>query len=303
MTGAGPRPLHWGDRAAGSVELAARDGAWTAGEAVAALRQWLVRAGGDVDPLGDEVVSWVTRDLAPPAGEAPDPDRMYREVAAGRAGEVPFLAGRSALEAQGYGEFADWVEPWTADRYLGLACPWIWGLPDAGARVLDLGSGSGTDRSIAARAVGRSGLAIGIDSRPTLLAPSAVEAPVVAVATALQSPIASGSIDVVVANGLPPLLRTGTAIEVIGEVRRMLRPGGHLRFTTLVSGGVVDAADLDDAAVLDAVRIGKPVWSWYAEALARLGFRSVRAEPARGTFAPGWRSGPVVPISVAAIGD
>ena len=101
-----------------------------------------------------------------------------------------------------------------------------------GDRVLDVGSGSGYLARIAAGEVGASGSVLGVDasaemvaySRRTVAAPSCR----FEVGTAQSLPCADGEFDVVLSSFVIHHLPDEDQAAAIGEMRRVLRPGGRL---------------------------------------------------------------------------
>jgi ubiquinone/menaquinone biosynthesis C-methylase UbiE len=108
-----------------------------------------------------------------------------------------------------------------------------------GSSVVDVGSGAGTDLLLAARAVGPQGRAIGIDMTESMLRKAEAAAAEAGLANVelrrgdvLELPVESGSVDVVLSNGvlnLAPDKRRAYA-----EVHRILRPGGRFLYADIV---------------------------------------------------------------------
>lgn len=98
--------------------------------------------------------------------------------------------------------------------------------------VIDLGCGGGIDTILAARAVGSTGKAIGLDMLPEMLQVAAVNAAEVGVTNVewlrgdIEAiPLPDGTVDVVISNGVVNL--SPRKSRVFAEVHRVLRPGGR----------------------------------------------------------------------------
>jgi arsenite methyltransferase len=160
--------------------------------------------------------------------------KTYSSVSQEPERDFTFPTGRAWAEDLGYpAEIAN-VPETAVESFAGVANPWTMGRLAAGERVLDLGSGAGTDSLIAAQMVGEEGRVIGIDMTVEMLdkaRTAAAEAGMVNVefveAEAEQLPFADASFDVVISNGVIDLIPDKDA--VFGEIHRVLTPGGRVQ--------------------------------------------------------------------------
>ena len=108
-----------------------------------------------------------------------------------------------------------------------------------GETVLDLGCGAGIDTLLAARSVGPTGRAIGIDMTPEMVARARANAEAAGFANVevLEGmiealPLPDASVDVAVSNGVLNLSTRKS--RVLAETLRVLRPGGRVAIADLV---------------------------------------------------------------------
>src|SRR3982750_2516526 len=95
--------------------------------------------------------------------------KTYSSVSEEPGRDFIFPTGRDWAEDLGYpGELANVPES-AVESFAGVANPWTMGRLAPGERVLDLGSGAGTDSLIAAQMVGEDGRGPGIDMTPEML--------------------------------------------------------------------------------------------------------------------------------------
>src|ERR671936_378812 len=96
--------------------------------------------------------------------------KTYSSVSQEPGRDFIFPTGRAWAEDLGYpAELANVPES-AVESFAGVANPWTMGRLAPGERVLDLGSGAGTDSLIAAQMVGEEGSVTGIDMTPEMLA-------------------------------------------------------------------------------------------------------------------------------------
>jgi arsenite methyltransferase len=160
--------------------------------------------------------------------------KKYASVSTEPEQHFVFPTGGSWAEDLAYpAELAN-VPKTAVQSFAGVANPFSLGRLEAGARVLDLGSGAGTDSLVAAQMVGRDGTVTGIDMTPEMLAKArdaAVEAGATNVefveAEAERLPFADESFDIVISNGVIDLVPDKDA--VFSELFRVLAPGGRIQ--------------------------------------------------------------------------
>lgn len=173
----------------------------------------------------------------------------YREVAEHPNKGFHFHTGRRLTQIVGYKD--DWftgVSERAIESFAGTGNPFAMGELAAGERVVDVGSGGGIDSLVAARMVGPSGKVVGIDMTPAMLekartaaAESGVDNVEFREAYMEELPVPDGWADVVISNGVLNL--TPDKQKTLGEMFRVLRPGGRLQIADiLVSRAVPDAA-------------------------------------------------------------
>jgi len=160
--------------------------------------------------------------------------KTYSSVSQEPERDFIFPTGRAWAEDLGYpAELAN-VPETAVESFAGVANPWTMGRLALGERVLDLGSGAGTDSLIAAQMVGEQGHVIGIDMTAQMLAKARAAASEAGAgnvefveAEAEQLPFADASFDVVISNGVIDLIPDKDA--VYAELHRVLVPGGRLQ--------------------------------------------------------------------------
>lgn len=193
------------------------------------------------------------------------------------------------LMADDYTQLAGYA----ADADLGLGC----GLPTAFAKiqkgntVIDLGSGAGNDCFVARAATGETGKVIGIDFTERMVEKARMNAEKLGyhnvefrLGDIEKMPVTSGIADVVVSNCVLNLVPN--KFNVLKEVFRVLKPGGHFSISDIVlEGNLPDslqaAAEMYAGCVSGAIQ--KTV---YLELIESTGFTNITLQKEKVIFLP-----------------
>jgi arsenite methyltransferase len=172
--------------------------------------------------------------------------KTYASVSEDPGREFTFPTGRAWAEDLDYPEELAQVPESAVESFAGVANPWQLGRLRAGERVLDLGSGAGTDSLIAAQMVGEHGRVTGIDMTAAMLAKARAAATEMGLANvdfvegeAEQLPFEDASFDVVISNGVIDLIPDKDA--VFAELDRVLVPGGRMQVADVTIQNPVSA--------------------------------------------------------------
>lgn len=156
-----------------------------------------------------------------------------------------------------------------------------------GETVLDLGSGGGLDCFLAGRQVGPEGRVIGVDMTPEMLAKARANAAKLGAANVefregyLESlPVEESSVNVVISNCVINL--SPDKPQVFREVFRVLRPGGRVAVSDIVTNGPLPAALQKSMEAWGACVAGALDVKDYVRGLTEAGFTDVRVQPKGG---------------------
>ncbi len=205
--------------------------------------------------------------------------QMYRQVARGKDAELHFEVGRRVAEHLGYpGELLDAIPAEALASFAGVGHHLDLAALQPGQVVLDLGSGSGTDLFGAAVRVGESGRVVGVDitheqlDKATRLRDRDGFSKVELVEAHIEElPFDDASFDAVISNGvinLSPLKG-----RVFAEAARVLRPGGRLAISDIVSGRALKERTRRNVDLWAACIAGAIPRKNYLEAIAAQGLR------------------------------
>jgi arsenite methyltransferase len=177
--------------------------------------------------------------------------RMYEEVAENPDGEFHFFHGREAADLFGYDpEDLDSAPAGAVASFAGVGNPHLRARIQQGEAVLDLGSGAGLDAIIAARRTGPSGSVVGVDLNPAMCDKAQAHVAESGVSMECHAgrmediPMPDESVDVIISNGVINL--SFRKRRVIEEMFRVLRPGGRISITDIVSGKQLSQSIVND---------------------------------------------------------
>jgi SAM-dependent methyltransferase len=212
---------------------------------------------------------------------------MYRAVAQEPHGAFHFEMGRDLAERLGYPvSELDGVPPEAIESFAGVGYHLGLAAIGAGERVVDLGSGSGTDTFLAAARSGPEGELVGVDMTDEQLAKARGLAtrdgyPTVRFEQGYieEVPVADSSVDVVISNGVINLCDDKPA--VFREITRTLKPGGRMAISDIVTERQLTEAIVCDVNLWASCIGGAMQEDDYRHAIegAGLELRTVQANP------------------------
>ena len=160
--------------------------------------------------------------------------KTYASVSQEPEKDFIFPTGRAWAEDLDYPPELQRVPDLVTESFAGVANPFSLGRLEPGERVLDLGSGAGTDSLVASFMVGPAGSVTGIDMTPEMIEKARTGASVAGASNVTfvegeveQLPFPDATFDVVISNGVIDLIPDKDA--VFGEIRRVLVPGGRIQ--------------------------------------------------------------------------
>ncbi len=177
--------------------------------------------------------------------------RMYQEVADNPRGEFHFYHGREAAELFGYAlEWLDRAPAGAVASFAGVGNPHERADLQPGEAVLDLGSGAGLDAIIASWRVGATGSVVGVDLNPAMCLKAQAHASATGATMRCHEgrmeaiPLPDASVDVIISNGVINL--SFRKRKVLEEMFRVLRPGGRISITDIVSAKQLSQSIVND---------------------------------------------------------
>ena len=204
---------------------------------------------------------------------------MYRQVAREQEAQLHFAVGRQIALRVGYPiSLLDAIPAEALASFAGVGYHLDLAELAPGDKVLDLGSGSGTDAFCAAVQVGSSGRVVGIDftdeqiEKATRLRDRDGFSQVEFTEASIDAlPFDDAAFDVVVSNGVINL--SPVKHQVFAEAARVLRPGGRLAIADIVSGRALKERTRRNVELWAACIAGAIPRNTYLETIERAGFQ------------------------------
>jgi arsenite methyltransferase len=169
---------------------------------------------------------------------------------------------------------------------LGCGNPTALAQLNAGEVVLDLGSGGGIDVLLSAKRVGPTGKAYGLDMTDEMLAlanenkrKSGLENVEFLKGEIESIPLPDNSVDVIISNCVINL--SADKDKVLRDAFRVLKPGGRLAVSDVVTRGEIDAAIRQSILLWVGCVAGALEDVEYRRKLATAGFEQIDIEPTR----------------------
>jgi ubiquinone/menaquinone biosynthesis C-methylase UbiE len=176
------------------------------------------------------------------------------------------------------------LPPEVAGLSLGCGDPISLARLQPGQTVLDLGSGGGIDCFLAAQKVGPTGRAIGVDMTPAMLEKARANQEKMGLQNVEfrlgeieHLPVADNSVDVIISNCVINL--SPDKAQVFREAFRVLRPGGSLAVSDIVTNGPLPESVLSSLSAWVGCMAGALDVNQYQEMLREAGFEEVAYTP------------------------
>lgn len=208
-------------------------------------------------------------------------EAMYTAVAT-RPGETfHFPTGRRACEYVGYpAEQLDRLPATAVESFAGVGYPFAAEAIGENDTVLDIGCGSGTDALLAALLTGPDGRVFGLDMTAAMREKCLANAERAGLSNvevldgnAEEIPLPDNCVDVVTTNGVINLVPEKE--DAIGEIHRVLVPGGRLQISDIVVRELPSEACRSEPELWAECIVGATTESSYREIFREAGFADV----------------------------
>jgi SAM-dependent methyltransferase len=219
-------------------------------------------------------------------------DQNFTDMVSEKYGEIASSELSSAhagvrAVAEAFGYSAEELAAIPADANMGLSCgnPTAFASLRSGEVVVDLGCGGGLDVFLAARKVGPTGRAIGIDMTPAMIDRARANAAKDSyvrehgnakfhLATIDNLPLPDASVDCVISNCVINLAADKNA--VFREIARVLKPGGRLAVSDIALKKPLPPEITDDVTAYVGCIAGAILITDYEAGLRETGFAHVQ---------------------------
>lgn len=206
---------------------------------------------------------------------------MYTDVARHPNRPFHFPTGRPACLFVGYPKAQLDAIPETAvESFAGVGYPFAVGAIQEGDRVLDIGSGSGTDVLIASTLVGPRGKVYGLDMTEAMLSKARANAKEMGAThvefvkgNAETISLPDASVDTVTSNGVLNLVPDKP--RAFDAIFRVLRPGGRLQIADIVLKKPIKTESRNDPQLWAECIVGAVQEEDYLALLRAAGFKNV----------------------------
>jgi arsenite methyltransferase len=208
---------------------------------------------------------------------------MYTEVASFPGKTFHFPTGRWACEFVGYPDNELDTIPYTAiESFAGVGYPFRANIICPGDRILDIGSGSGTDMLIAALKTGPEGEVYGVDITETMIDKAGMNIAHMGCTNvhvfkgdAGSIPLDTETLDVVTSNGVLNLVPDKPA--AFREIYRVLKKGGRIQISDIaLSSEISEKCRMNPELWADCI-VGAVPEDQYISMLWDAGFRDVQS--------------------------